>query len=284
MFNRFAFFFARRFVAGLDVEEAVEVVGRLNRQDIQSTLDVLGENVHEAESARLAAQSYVRTLEAIQLHQINSNVSLKLTQMGMDISRELCLENVGMICARAAQLGNFVRIDMEGSDYTARTLDIFEEVHGRFPNSGIVLQAYLHRTSDDLERMLQRGARVRLCKGAYREPPAMALQSMDAIRENYCRLTERLLLHGNYPAIATHDDFLISWTKNFVREKGIALKSFEFQMLFGIRTATQIQLAREGYNVRVYVPFGTHWLPYFYRRLRERRENVLFVLRNFFKK
>jgi proline dehydrogenase len=284
MFNRFAFFFARRFVAGLDVEEAVEAVRRLNRQGIQSTLDVLGENVHEAESARLAAQSYIRTLQVIRLHQINSNVSLKLTQMGMDISRELCLENVGMICARAAQQDNFVRIDMEGSGYTARTLDIFEEVHGSFPNSGIVLQAYLHRTSDDLERLLKRGARVRLCKGAYKELPVVALQSMSAIRENYCRLTERLLLRGNYPAIATHDDFLISWTKNFVREKGIALDRFEFQMLFGIRTATQIQLAREGYNVRIYVPFGTHWLPYFYRRLRERRENVFFLLRNFFKK
>jgi proline dehydrogenase len=284
MFNRILFFFARRFVAGLTIDEAVQAVRRLNRLGIGTTLDVLGENVHAPRSAQLAVQSYLHTLDSIRETGIDSNISLKLTQMGLDISQKLCFENLEKICEKAAAYGNFVRIDMEGSDYTGRTLEILEKLFQTFPNVGIVLQAYLYRTGKDLEKILNLGARVRLCKGAYKEPPALAIQSMEEIRMNYCRLAARLLSQGNYPAIATHDDFLISWTKQFVRDQGIDSSRFEFQMLYGIRFATQKQLKEEGFRVRVYVPYGMHWLPYFYRRLRERKENVFFIGRNFFKK
>jgi proline dehydrogenase len=284
MLNRILFFFARRFVAGLTMEEAVRAVRRLNQLGIRATLDVLGENVNLAQSAEMAVQSYLLTLDSIQKSGIDSNVSLKLTQMGLDISQELCFDNLKKICEKAAAHGNFVRIDMEGSDYTARTLDLFEKLFRIYPNVGIVLQAYLHRTDKDLERILGLGARVRLCKGAYKEPPNVALQSMDDIRNEYCRQASSLLCHGNCPAIATHDDVLISWVKQYAKGQRIDSSRFEFQMLFGLRAETQKRLVEEGYQVRVYVPYGAHWLPYFYRRLRERKENVFFVTKNLLKK
>ncbi len=284
MLNRILFFFARRFVAGLTMEEAVRAVRRLNQLGIRATLDVLGENVNLPQSAEMAVQSYLLTLNSIQKSGIDSNVSLKLTQMGLDISQELCFDNLKKICEKAAAHGNFVRIDMEGSDYTTRTLDLFEKLFRIYPNVGIVLQAYLHRTDKDLERILGLGARVRLCKGAYKEPPNVALQSMDDIRNGYCRQASSLLCHGNCPALATHDDVLISWVKQYAKEQRIDSSRFEFQMLFGLRAETQKRLVEEGYQVRVYVPYGAHWLPYFYRRLRERKENVFFVTKNLLKK
>lgn len=283
MLNHILFFLARRFVAGLNMDAAVKAVQQLNRQGIKATLDVLGENVKETSSAEMAVSNYLSTLDSMRQTGIDSNVSLKLTQMGLDIGRDYCLKNLTQICERAAAAGNFVRIDMEGSAYTERTLSVFEELYQKHSNAGVVLQAYLHRTQADLERIVKLGARVRLCKGAYKEPASVAIQSMDEIRRNYRQLAEKLLLKGNYPAIATHDDELISWVQQFARDHAIGQDQFEFQMLYGIRAETQRRLAREGYRVRVYVPYGTHWLPYFYRRLRERKENVFFVIRHFFK-
>jgi proline dehydrogenase len=281
--NQLLFFLAKRFVSGQKIEEAIVAVRRLNQLNITATLDVLGENVSEPSTAEMAVRSYLRTLEAIHESRVQSNVSLKLTQMGLDISRDLCLSNLSRICEKAAGWGNFVRIDMEGSAYTEKTLVLFSGLLHTYQNIGVVIQAYLYRSEADIQQLIAAKARVRLCKGAYKEPPHLAIQPMQEIRKNFKKLAAELLRHGNYPAIATHDDRLISWVKEFVRTEGLRKDCFEFQMLYGIRPETQQQLAAEGYNMRVYVPFGTHWLPYFYRRLRERPENVYFVLRNLFK-
>lgn len=281
--DRILFPFAKRFVAGRTIHDAVRVVQRLNNDGISATLDVLGENVKDKRSAEAAAESYLQTLDWIDRSRIQTNASLKLTQMGLDISREFCYSNVRKICERAGETGNFVRIDMEGSQYTEQTLSLFLELHESFKNVGIVVQAYLRRSAGDLQQINAVGARVRLCKGAYKEPVEIAYQRMPEIRENFRRLAEKLFAGGNYPAIATHDDHLIGWTQENVRKHHVGLDQFEFQMLYGVRPETQRALARDGYQVRVYVPYGTHWLPYFSRRLRERKENVFFVLRHFFK-
>jgi proline dehydrogenase len=281
--NELLFVLAKRFVSGTTVQEAVRAVQQLNEQGIMATLDVLGENVRSIETAEVAVKSYLETLAWIQKSGIQSNVSLKLTQMGLDIGKDFCKENLARVCEKAAETGNFVRIDMEGSAYTQRTLDIFHEIFESYKNVGIVLQAYLRRTPDDLPPLISVGARIRLCKGAYKEQKDIALQQMSEIRESFKKLASDLLREGTYPAIATHDDDLISWTKEFASNHGIAKNQFEFQMLYGLRKRTQIELAREGHSMRVYVPYGTHWIPYFYRRLRERRENVYFALRNLLK-
>jgi proline dehydrogenase len=281
--NHLLFFLAKRFVSGQSVQQAVAAVRKLNQQGIAATLDFLGENVSEPPAGGAAANNYLETLDWIDRTQIQSGISLKLTQMGLDISRELCFSNLVQICQKAASCQNFVRIDMEGSAYTERTLSLFYDLYDRYKNVGVVIQAYLHRSAADVERLIDAGACVRLCKGAYKEPPSLAIQQMPEIRKNFMKLAAELLKRGNYPAIATHDDVLISWVKQFVRSEGLDKKRFEFQMLYGVRPETQRQLAAEGYGMRVYVPFGTHWLPYFYRRLRERPENVYFVLRNLFK-
>jgi len=277
------FFLAKRFVAGQNIEEAINAVLNLNRKGISATLDVLGENVEETKTAEKAVASYLLTLEQIHKASANSNVSLKLTQMGLDISREFCFSNMVRICEKAAQCNSFVRIDMESSNYTERTLSLFLDLFQNFKNVGVVIQAYLHRSEQDLRRLIEQGARVRLCKGAYKEPPERAFQKMPEIRQNFRRLAEMLFLKGSYLAIATHDESLLSWAKDYTRAHNISKDRFEFQMLYGIRSETQRTLAKEGYNIRVYVPFGTHWLPYFYRRMRERKENIFFVLRNLFK-
>jgi proline dehydrogenase len=277
------FFLAKRFVAGQTVEEAISAVLNLNKKGISATLDVLGENVEERKTAEKAVTSYLLTLDQIHKARANSNVSLKLTQMGLDISREFCFSNMVRICEKAAECNNFVRIDMEGSPYTQRTLSLFLDLFQNFKNVGVVIQAYLHRSEQDLRRLIEQGARVRLCKGAYKEPPDRAFQKMSEIRQNFKRLAEMLFLQGNYPAVATHDELLISWARDYTSAHNISKDRFEFQMLYGIRAETQRKLAKEGYNIRVYVPFGTHWLPYFYRRLRERKENIYFVLRNLFR-
>jgi proline dehydrogenase len=276
---------AKAFVAGETPEQAMVAVNKLNDKNITATLDVLGENVTNKEEADRAVNAYLVLLDKINEAGVKSHVSLKLTQMGLDIDDEYCYQNMTKIVSKAKEYGNFVRIDMEGSDYTQRTLDIFYRLHKNFNDSvGIVIQAYLFRSEKDIEDLNQIKAKVRLCKGAYKESPSIAYKKMKDIRKNFIKLATSLFLNGNYPAIATHDDYLIDWTKNFVKEKGISYDSFEFQMLYGIRTKTQETLAKEGYNIRIYVPFGTHWLPYFYRRLRERKENVWFVVKNLFKK
>ena len=276
---------ASAFVAGETPDEAMKVVRRLNEKNITGTLDVLGENVTNREEANRAVQAYLDLLDTINEAGVKSHVSLKLTQMGLDIDDEYCYQNIIKIVGKAREYNNFVRIDMEGSDYTQKTLDIFYRLHKEFNDSvGIVIQAYLFRSEKDIEDLNKIKARVRLCKGAYKESPTIAYKKMKDIRKNFIKLAEMLFSNGNYPAIATHDDYLIDWTKNFVKEKGISNDKFEFQMLYGIRTKTQERLAKEGYNIRIYIPFGTHWLPYFYRRLRERKENVWFVVKNLFKR
>lgn len=284
MLNQLLFPVAKRFVAGQTIQEAVAAVSRLNANGIHTTLDVLGENVTDRPAAEAAVATYLATLDWIQKEGMSSNVSLKLTQMGLNIDRDYCLQNVTRICERAAAGDNFVRIDMEGSAYTERTLNVFYELFQRHANVGVVIQAYLHRSEEDVRRLIELGARVRLCKGAYKEPPSLAVQTMATIRQNFKSLASRLLSNGNHPAIATHDDVLISWTKNYAAQHQIPKDGFEFQMLYGVRSETQRQLAAQGYSMRVYVPFGTHWLPYFYRRMRERKENVAFVLKNLFRK
>jgi proline dehydrogenase len=282
--NHLLFPVAKRFVAGHTIQEALSAVRRLNADGVLTTLDVLGENVTDRRAADAAVQTYLGTLDSIQREGLSANVSLKLTQMGLDISTDYCLQNVARICERAAAGDNFVRIDMEGSAYTERTLALFYELFQRHQNVGIVIQAYLRRSEQDICKLIELGARVRLCKGAYKEPPHLAVQTMAAVRQNFMTLGSLLLGRGPHAAIATHDDALISWTKNYVVQDQIPKDRFEFQMLYGVRSETQRQLAAEGYPMRVYVPFGTYWLPYFYRRMRERKENVAFVLKNLFRK
>lgn len=275
---------AKSFVAGETIDEALQAVKKLNDRGIMATLDVLGESVKAREDSEKAVQSYLDLLDSISRTGVNSHVSLKLTQMGLDIDDEYCYQNMVKIVSHAKKHDNFVRFDMEGSPHTQRTLDIFYRVRGEFDNVGIVIQAYLYRSEKDIEGLNRIKAKVRICKGAYKEPKDIAIKKMKDIRKNFMKLTEILFEHGVYAAIATHDDKLIQATKDYVAEKGISKEDFEFQLLYGIRTKTQQRLNDEGYNVRIYVPFGTHWLPYFYRRLRERKENVFFVLKNLFKR
>ena len=284
MLNQLLFPIAKRFVSGQTIPEAIRAVRHLNSVGILTTLDVLGENVSDRRAAEAAVATYLETLDWIQRESLNSNVSLKLTQMGLDIDRDYCLDNVARICERAAAGNNFVRIDMEGSAYTERTLNLFYELFQKHRNVGIVIQAYLHRSEQDIRKLIELGARVRLCKGAYMEPPRLAVQTMAAVRQNFMSLASLLLKQGTHPAIATHDDVLLSWTRNYIAQHELPKDGFEFQMLYGVRSHTQRQLAEQGYPMRVYVPFGTHLLPYFYRRMRERKENVTFVLKHLFRK
>jgi len=274
---------AKSFVAGETVDEALKAVNKLNQRGIMATLDVLGESVKVKEDSDKAVRAYLDLLEGISRTGTSSHVSLKLTQMGLDIDDEYCYQNMIKIVSHAKNYNNFVRFDMEGSHHTQRTLDIFYRIRERFDNVGIVIQAYLYRSEKDIQDLNRIKAKVRICKGAYKEPKEIAIKKMKDIRKNFMNLTQLLFENGIYPAIATHDDKLIQATKDYVAERGISKENFEFQLLYGIRTKTQQQLAEEAYNVRIYVPFGTHWLPYFYRRLRERKENVFFVLKNMFK-
>jgi proline dehydrogenase len=271
---------AYRFVAGDRLEDAARVVADSNRRGFSASLDHLGENVTEERAARSATEDYLAAFERIASERLNANVSVKLTQLGLDISADLCRELLTRILQRAQQLDNFVRIDMEGSAYTQRTLDLVLELHPQYPNCGVVLQSYLYRTLDDIARVNAAKVRVRLVKGAYDEPPAVAFPKKSDVDANFERAMQELLLHGSYPAIATHDDRLIEATERFAREHGIASDRYEFQMLYGIRRDLQERLLREGYRVRIYVPYGTEWYPYLMRRLAERPANLLFLVRS----
>ncbi len=273
---------ASRFVAGETLDAAVAAVRELNARGISASLDLLGESVSAAAEARASAAEVERMQDRIAAERLDCNVSVKLTQMGLDLDRGLCVENMNHILDRGRSLGMFVRIDMESSAHTQRTLDLFEReflpVHG--DRVGIVLQSYLRRTAADVERLIGARARVRLCKGAYDEPAAVAFPDKADVDRNYAELAEQLLERGNYAALATHDPALIARAQQFVKAKGIAPDRFEFQMLYGVRRDLQEELQRAGYRVRVYVPFGTHWYPYFMRRMAERPANVAFILGN----
>ena len=267
---------ARRFVAGETAEDAIAVGRRLHARGIKATFDLLGEDVLDREAARRSAEANKRLLRLVP-PEMERNVSIKLTTMGLDIAEDYCVELTAGILDAARAVGGFVRIDMEGSKHTQRTIDVFHELRRTHDNVGIVLQAYLHRTEADVREAVTRGDRVRICKGAYKEPPEIAWSDMDDIRTSYRRCAHLLLDGGHYPAIATHDEGLIQDTLAYARDKGIAKDRYEFQMLYGLRPKRWDELVKDGHNVRIYVPYGTHWFPYFYRRLRERRENVFFV-------
>src|SRR5690349_20750973 len=280
--NKMAKSFANRFVAGETLDTALAAVARLNARGITASLDLLGESVHNEAEARAAGDSYVKMLDRIHQQKADANVSVKLTAMGLDISEDLCVSIMHRILQRARDYGTFVRIDMESSEYTQRTLELFEQ--RLYPayreNVGIVLQSYLYRTFPDVERAIQLKARVRLCKGAYKEPETVAYPAKKDVDSNYVRCLHELLLKGNYPGIATHDEAIIKEAKRFAKEKNIDPDRYEFQMLYGVRRDLQDRLVRQGYRMRVYVPFGTQWYPYLMRRLAERPANVAFITGN----
>jgi len=282
-FQRRFFFLAKRFVAGKTIDAAMAAVRELNAAGMTASLDFLGEDVLERAAALKTRDTYIEILDAINATGAQSNVSVKLTALGLLIDEDFAYENLRTILVRAESNGDpFVRIDMEGSAVTEATLRLFERAYAEHKNVGPVLQAYLKRTPRDVERMTELKARVRLCKGAYNEPAAIAYKEMPKIREQYLQCARKLLTRGNYPGIATHDRRLIAAVKEFVAAEGIAGNRFEFQMIYGVRPQLQRQLVRDGYRLRVYVPFGTHWAAYFYRRVAERKENLLFALSSIF--
>ena len=271
---------AARFVAGDSLADGLEVARRINREGISITLDHLGENVTSLAEAELSRDVYLRALDEISSNKIGGNVSIKLTQFGIDISELACRSNVEQLVCRARELNSFVRIDMESSEYTDRTLQLVRDLHARYVAVGSVIQAYLRRSESDVEMLCREGIRVRLCKGAYLEPAEVAFQAKPEVDRNFIRLMRILLAAGTYPAIATHDEKIIQEAKGFVRARNLPLDSFEFQMLYGIRRDLQRRLVAEGYRLRLYVPFGKAWYPYFMRRLAERPANVVFLARN----
>jgi proline dehydrogenase len=275
--------FARRFIAGEALDEAIVAVREIERAGLMHTLDLLGESVTSIEEAGAATRAYVDVVEAVEQAGIERNISLKLTQLGLDIDRGTCVDNLRRILDAARKGEFFVRIDMENSPYTDVTLDIWETVWGLgYRNVGVALQSYLHRSEDDMRRVNRLGGRIRLIKGAYKEPKDVAYQSKADVDACFVRMMEGLLTEGTYPAIATHDERMIDRTKAFAKQRTIDSSRYEFQLLYGIRRDLQASLLAEGYNVRVYVPFGREWFPYFMRRLGERPANVGFVLRGIF--
>ncbi len=271
---------SRRFVAGLTLDDAIAAVSAVNALGMSATLDPLGENVASPAAAEQAAATAQTILEAIHRRQVDSNLSVKLTQLGLDLGLDFAREQLHRVLAAARGLGNFIRVDMEGSPYTAATLALVEELHAQGAPVGTVVQAYLYRTAADVERLVDKGIRLRLVKGAYREPAEIAYQAKAEVDANYVRLMQRLLPSGLYHAIATHDERIIEATVAFARERGLGPETFEFQMLYGIRRDLQRRLQQEGWRVRVYIPYGPEWYPYFMRRLAERPANLLFLLRN----
>ena len=275
---------SRRFVAGEALDSAIEATRALNLRGMHVSLDHLGENVSDAKEAASAAQDYITILDRIKQTGVDANISIKLTALGLDISQELCEQNICRILEYAQQFPIFVRIDMEGSAYTERTVDITLRMHKQFEHIGTVIQSCLYRSKKDSEQLIAQGVRVRLVKGAYKEPKTVAFQQKSEVDHNFVRLMTMLLLRGNYPAIATHDEAIINATCKFARDNGISKSAFEFQMLYGIRRDLQEKLVNQGYNVRIYVPYGSQWYPYLVRRLAERPANLLFVLSNALRK
>lgn len=274
--------FAHRFVAGETIDSAVQAARDLNGRKITATLDLLGESITEAAQAAAARDTYLQMLDAIARAGVQSNVSVKLTQMGFDISEDLCLANMTAILDKAKAHGSFVRLDMESSAYTQRTLDFFyQKLHPTFGNTvGVVIQSALRRSAADIDTLIEKGVRVRLCKGAYLEPADVAFPDKADVDKNYVMLMERLMERGNYPGLATHDQVILERAKAFAAQQKIDPSRFEFQMLYGVRRDLQDQLRGGGYNMRVYVPFGTQWYPYLMRRLAERPANIAFIMGN----
>ena len=276
---------ASRFVAGETIATALAAVEQLNAKGITASLDLLGESVANEAEARDTGRQYLEILDRIEQKKLQANVSVKLTALGQDISDELGLEIVRQVLERAKQYKSFVRLDMESSAYTDRTLDTFEQkLYPDFTeNVGVVLQSALRRTLDDVERANRLKCRVRICKGAYLEPATVAFPDKADVDRNYVAAMHRLMEHGNYPGIATHDELIINEAKRFAKERGIASDRFEFQMLYGVRRDLQEQIVKEGYRMRVYVPFGSQWYPYLMRRLAERPANIAFMAGNIVK-
>jgi proline dehydrogenase len=271
---------SQRFVAGESLDTAIEATRQLNQQGLHVTLDYLGENVADEQEALTTTQSYMDILDRIKTSGVDANISLKLTALGLDISKELCEKNVTQLLGHAQQFPIFVRLDMEGSAYTERTVDTTLRLHERFEHVGTVIQSCLYRSKKDVEQLVAQGVRVRLVKGAYKESKSVAFQVKSDVDRNYVRLMTQLMQRGNYPAIATHDEAIINAACKYAHDNGISKEAFEFQMLYGIRRDLQAKLVQQGYHVRVYVPYGTQWYPYMMRRMAERPANLMFVMSN----
>jgi proline dehydrogenase len=274
---------SQKFVAGEELDQAVAAARVCNRAGLKVSLDLLGESVTNREQALAARDAYLAIFDRIAHEKLDANVSMKLTQLGMDLDIAMCQEAVEAIVAHAATFGNFVRVDMEGSVYTQRTIDVVRRVRSKMPNVGVVVQAYLRRSEADVRDLTSAGCRLRLCKGAYRESADIAFPLKSDVDANYVNLMKLMLPSGIYHGIATHDPNMIAATEKFVAENKIGKDKFEFQMLYGIRTDLQRDLVGRGYTVRVYIPYGRDWFPYFMRRLAERPANMLFFLKNLFR-
>ncbi len=275
-----------RFVAGVTIEEALRAARATNQLGMGVSVDSLGENVTNAAEARHSVQVYYQLLEQMAQQELNANVSVKLTHLGLDVDEKMAYELASGLVQQAARLNNFVRIDMEGSAYTQRTLDFVRRLHrepGFAGHVGAVIQSYLYRSEKDVEQLVAGRIRVRLCKGAYKEPPKVAFPHKSDVDENYVKLMKVLLKSGTYHGIATHDEKMIRSTIDFARGENIPATAFEFQMLYGVRRELQQSLVREGWRCRIYIPFGTEWYPYFMRRLAERPANAFFILKNLFR-
>jgi proline dehydrogenase len=277
---------SRRFVAGTTIDDALAATRAVNQLGLSVSVDNLGENVTNAGEARHSAQLYHQLLDRISEQGLNANVSLKLTHMGLDVDESLAYQISSALVEHAARLDSFVRVDMEGSPYTQRTLDFVHRLHSEAAlrgHAGAVIQSYLHRSEKDVEQLIAEGIRVRLCKGAYKEPPEIAFEKKSDVDSNYVKLMKMLLKSGVYHGMATHDEKMIRATIDFARGEKIPATAFEFQMLYGIRSDLQRKLVHEGWRCRVYIPFGSEWYPYFMRRLAERPANALFILKNLFR-
>jgi len=270
----------RRFVAGFTLDEVLAVLGELHAAGLRWTVDVLGESVDSEAAAGVSADRYLATLDALAARGLEANVSLKLTQMGLDIDPDFCRQNVARVATRAHEVGAFVRVDMEDHTKTEVTLEMARALRRQHDDVGVVIQSYLRRSDADIDRLILEQTRVRLCKGAYDEPASVAFASKAEVDRSYAELADRLLLDGNYPAMATHDDALIEHIIEFAEAHDIGAERFEFQMLYGVRRDLQHALVEQGWTVRVYVPYGTEWYPYYMRRLAERPANILFILRS----
>jgi proline dehydrogenase len=274
---------AARFIAGESLEDAVRAVRALNAEGFEATLDCLGESVHDASAAKEACEVYLAVLDRLAAERLRSHVSIKLTQLGLAIDEALTLRHLAALTERAQKLGNFIRIDMESSAYTESTLRVFRQLNAPRETLGMVIQSYLRRSEQDVADLVKCGARIRLVKGAYQEPAEIAFPHKSDVDANFVKLMKRMLSSDIFHAIATHDDRMIAATIAFARERSLAADRFEFQMLYGIRRQLQRDLLKQGWRVRVYVPYGKQWYAYFMRRLGERPANLIFLLRNFFR-